>query len=148
MLTVTGLWFDHERTPVGLDHTPVFGWQLEGNCRNIRQTQYRLQVALTPDFAALLYDETCETGNSTAVHAAGLTLQSLQKYYARVQVWADTAAGPQQTLWSEPAVFITALMEPATVSRQPSGKPSLWARNSPKSAGNPPPVQWCARRSP
>lgn len=95
MLTVTGLWFDHERTPVGLDHTPVFGWQLEGNCRNIRQTQYRLQVALTPDFAALLYDETCETGNSTAVHAAGLTLQSLQKYYARVQVWADTAAGPQ-----------------------------------------------------
>ena len=46
MLTVTGLWFDHERTPVGLDHTPVFGWQLEGNCRNIRQTQYRLQVAL------------------------------------------------------------------------------------------------------
>ena len=31
MLTVTGLWFDHERTPVGLDHTPVFGWQLEGN---------------------------------------------------------------------------------------------------------------------
>lgn len=30
MLTVTGLWFDHERTPVGLDHTPVFGWQLEG----------------------------------------------------------------------------------------------------------------------
>ena len=106
MLTVTGLWFDHERTPVGLDHTPVFGWQLEGNCRNIRQTQYRLQVALTPDFAALLYDETCETGNSTAVHAAGLTLQSLQKYYARVQVWADTAAGPQQTLWSEPAVFI------------------------------------------
>lgn len=113
MLTVTGLWFDHERTPVGLDHTPVFGWQLEGNCRNIRQTQYRLQVALTPDFAALLYDETCETGNSTAVHAAGLTLQSLQKYYARVQVWADTAAGPQQTLWSEPAVFITALLDPA-----------------------------------
>ena len=47
MLTVTGLWFDHERTPVGLDHTPVFGWQLEGNSRNIRQTQYRLQVALT-----------------------------------------------------------------------------------------------------
>ena len=113
MLTVTGLWFDHERTPVGLDHTPVFGWQLEGNCRNIRQTQYRLQVALTADFAALLYDETCETGNSTAVHAAGLTLQSLQKYYARVQVWADTAAGPQQTLWSEPAVFITALLDPA-----------------------------------
>lgn len=113
MLTVTGLWFDHERTPVGLDHTPVFGWQLEGNCRNIRQTQYRLQVALTPDFAVLLYDETCETGNSTAVHAAGLTLQSLQKYYARVQVWADTAAGPQQTLWSEPAVFITALLDPA-----------------------------------
>ena len=113
MLTVTGLWFDHERTPVGLDHTPVFGWQLEGNCRNIRQTQYRLQVALTPDFAALLYDETCETGNSTAVHAAGLTLQSLQKYYARVQVWADTAAGSQQTLWSEPAVFITALLDPA-----------------------------------
>lgn len=83
--------------PLGLDHTPVFGWQLEGNCRNICQTQYRLQVALTPDFAALLYDETCETGNSTAVHAAGLMLQSLQKYYARVQVWADTAAGPQQT---------------------------------------------------
>ena len=113
MLTVTGLWFDHERTPVGLDHTPVFGWQLEGDCRSIRQTQYRLQVALTPDFAALLYDETCVTGNSTVVHAAGLTLQSLQKYYARVQVWADTAAGPQQTPWSEPAVFITALLDPA-----------------------------------
>ena len=30
-----------------------------------------------------------------------------------MQVWADTAAGPQQTLWSEPAVFITALLDPA-----------------------------------
>lgn len=50
MLTVTGLWFDHER-PRWAGPYPVFGWQLEGNCRNIRQTQYRLQVALTPDFA-------------------------------------------------------------------------------------------------
>lgn len=120
MLTVTGLWFDHERTPVGLDHTPVFGWQLEGNCRNIRQTQYRLQVAMTPDFAALLYDETCETGNSTAVHAAGLTLQSLQKYYARVQVWADTAAGP-----SRPCGANRRCSSPPCWTRQPSGKPSL-----------------------
>ena len=120
MLTVTGLWFDHERAPVGLDHTPVFGWQLEGNCRNIRQTQYRLQVALTPDFAALLYDETCETGNSTAVHAAGLTLQSLQKYYARVQVWADTAAGPQR-----PCGANRRCSSPPCWTRQPSGKPSL-----------------------
>lgn len=30
MLTVTGLWFDHERTPVGLDHTPVFGCSWKG----------------------------------------------------------------------------------------------------------------------
>ena len=121
MLTVTGLWFDHERAPVGLDHTPVFGWQLEGNCRNIRQTQYRLQVALTPDFAALLYDETCETGNSTAVHAAGLTLQSLQKYYARVQVWAQSAACPNPTQGSSPAVSSTATgttQSTATARRQ------------------------------
>ena len=92
MLTVTGLWFDHERTPVGLDHTPVFGWQLEGNCRNIRQTQYRLQVALTPDFAALLYDETCETGNSTAVHAAGPAPRSCCCPPASPVSWA-TATG-------------------------------------------------------
>lgn len=120
MLTVTGLWFDHERTPVGLDHTPVFGWQLEGNCRNIRQTQYRLQVALTPDFAALLYDETCETGNSTAVHAAGLTLQSLQNITFVCRFGPIPLLAP-----SRPCGANRRCSSPPCWTRQPSGKPSL-----------------------
>ena len=141
MLTVTGLWFDHEQAPVGLDHTPVFGWQLEGDCRDIRQTQYRLQVALTPDFAAPLYDETCVTGNSTAVHAAGLTLQSLQKYYARVRALADTAAGPSRPV-----------ERTGGVHHRPDGRNSrvenrVCERGIPETCGESP-VQWCAGRLP
>ena len=57
MLNVTKLTFDHETAPVGLDHAPVFGWQLTGDCRDIRQTMAQLQIAMTPDFAAPVFDE-------------------------------------------------------------------------------------------
>ena len=43
MLTVTGLWFDHERTPVGLDHTPVFGsWKGTAGTSARRSTACKL----------------------------------------------------------------------------------------------------------
>ena len=112
MLNVTKLTFDHETAPVGLDHAPVFGWQLTGDCRDIRQTMAQLQIAMTPDFAAPVFDEVLPGKNSIAVQAAGFAPRALTRYYARVRIKADTAAGPQTSDWSAPGSFVTALLDP------------------------------------
>ena len=112
MLNVTKLTFDHETAPVGLDHAPVFGWQLTGDCRDIRQTMAQLQIAMTPDFAAPVFDEVLPGKNSIAVQAAGFAPRALTRYYARVRIKADTAAGPQTSDWSAPGSFVTALLHP------------------------------------
>lgn len=112
MLNVTKLTFDHETAPVGLDHAPVFGWQLTGDCRDIRQTMAQLQIAMTPDFAAPVFDELLPGKNSIAVQAAGFAPRALTRYYARVQIKADTAAGLQTSDWSAPGSFVTALLDP------------------------------------
>lgn len=112
MLNVTKLTFDHETAPVGLDHAPVFGWQLTGDCRDIRQTMAQLQIATTPDFAAPVFDELLPGKNSIAVQAAGFAPRALTRYYARVQIKADTAAGLQTSDWSAPGSFVTALLDP------------------------------------
>lgn len=111
MLNVTKLTFDHETAPVGLDHAPVFGWQLTGDCRNIRQTMAQLQIAITPDFAAPVFDQVLPGKNSIAVQAAGFAPRALTRYYARVRIKADTAAGPQTSDWSAPGSFVTALLD-------------------------------------
>ena len=112
MLNVTKLTFDHETAPVGLDHAPVFVWQLTGDCRDIRQTMAQLQIAMTPDFAAPVFDELLPGKNSIAVQAAGFAPRALTRYYARVQIKADTAAGLQTSDWSAPGSFVTALLDP------------------------------------
>lgn len=112
MLNVTKLTFDHETAPVGLDHAPVFGWQLTGDCRDIRQTMAQLQIAITPDFAAPVFDEVLPGKNSIAVQAAGFAPRALTRYYARVRIKADTAAGLQTSDWSAPGSFVTALLDP------------------------------------
>ena len=112
MLNVTKLTFDHETAPVGLDHAPVFGWQLTGDCRDIRQTMAQLQIATTPDFAAPVFDEVLPGKNSIAVQATGFAPRALTRYYARVRIKADTSAGPQASDWSAPGSFVTALPVP------------------------------------
>ena len=112
MLNVTKLTFDHETAPVGLDHAPVFGWQLTGDCRDIRQTMAQLQIAMTPDFAAPVFDAVLPGRNSIAVQAAGFVPRALTRYYARVRIKADTAAGLQTSDWSAPGSFVTALLDP------------------------------------
>ena len=112
MLNVTKLTFDHETAPVGLDHAPVFGWQLTGDCRDIRQTMAQLQIAMTPDFAAPVFDAVLPGRNSIAVQAAGFVPRALTRYYARVRIKADTSAGPQTSDWSAPGSFVTALLDP------------------------------------
>ena len=56
MLTVTGLWFDHERTPVGLDIPRV---RLAAGRELPEHPPDAVPPASCPDpgFAALLYDE-------------------------------------------------------------------------------------------
>ena len=112
MLNVTKLTFNHETAPVGLDHAPVFGWQLTGDCRDIRQTMAQLQIAMTPDFAAPVFDQVLPGKNSIAVQAAGFAPRALTRYYARVRIKADTAAGLQTSDWSAPGSFVTALLHP------------------------------------
>lgn len=112
MLNVTKLTFGHETAPVGLDHAPVFGWQLTGDCRDIRQTMAQLQIAITPDFAAPVFDQVLPGKNSIAVQAAGFAPRALTRYYARVRIKADTAAGLQTSDWSAPGSFVTALLDP------------------------------------
>ena len=138
MMNVTKLTFDHETAPVGLDHAPVFGWQLTGDCRDIRQTMAQLQIAMTPDFAAPVFDELLPGKNSIAVQAAGFAPRALTRYYARVQIKADTAAGLQTSDWSAPGSFVTALLD-----QSGSGVRHSSVRRMPTPAGNPLPARWC-----
>lgn len=108
MLKITAVLADNRTMLVGTDRLPQFGWRLEADRRNVRQTSYQLQIAQEQDFSALVYDSgVVESGDSAHVRAA-FPLESLRRYFVRVRV----TAGQEQTEWSAPAVFITSLLEP------------------------------------
>jgi len=116
VLTPVHLTTERRSDPVGIGTAkPVFGWNLEASpagARNLRQSQYRIQVASS---AERLAQHTADLWDSGSVASpaywqlayAGAPLQSHTTYYWQAQVWDGGALpGP----WSRPARFTTGLL--------------------------------------
>ena len=109
MLKISRMLLDYQTDPVGLDHAPRFGWELESDRRNVAQRAYRLQVAEDALFGHVCFDSgRVESGESAHAAAPGLKLASARRYYARVRV----SDGTEESGWSEPTSFVTALLTP------------------------------------
>ena len=108
MLKIGRMHLDYQTNPVGLDHVPQFGWELESDRRNVVQKAFRLQAAQEPQFETVCFDSgRVESEESAHVLAPGMKLRPAEKYYARVRV----SDGTEESEWSEPASFVTALLK-------------------------------------
>jgi alpha-L-rhamnosidase len=108
MLKIGRIHLDYQANPVGLDHVPQVGWEIESDRRNTVQRTYRLQVALDPLFESLCYDSgRVESTESAHVCARGLEIRSADKYFVRVRI----SDGVEESGWSAPASFVTALLK-------------------------------------
>lgn len=117
-LTLGGQRVEQRVAPVGLDTpTPRFSWQLQGSTPGLRQTAYQVQVALSPnDFDApgkkLAWDSGwIASDQSHLVAYAGEALRSSTAYFWRVRIKNESAT---PSAWSEPARWVTGLLDPAT----------------------------------
>ena len=107
MLKINRIHLDYQTNPVGLDHVPQFGWEMESDRRNIVQKAYRLQAARDPLFETICYDSgRVESGESAHVFASDMEIRSAEKYYVRVRV----SDGIEESGWSEPSYFVTAFL--------------------------------------
>lgn len=110
MLKISRMHLDYQTNPVGLDHAPQFGWEIESERRNVIQQAYRLQVAADELFESVCFDSgRVESEESAHVVAPALKLASARKYYTRVRISDET----EESDWSEPTSFVTALLTAA-----------------------------------
>ena len=114
MLKITGIHIDYEKNPVGVSENPQFGWEIESDGRCVKQTSYRLLIAEDSEFEKIVYDsKTVQSKESAHVYAAGWEMDSLVKYFVRVEITAEGMArnGEKRTesALSAPSWFVTAL---------------------------------------
>lgn len=107
MLEISRMLMDYQTNPIGLDHVPQFGWEIKSDRRNVVQQAYRLQVSENASFDPVCWDSgRVESGESAHAAAPGLNLASARRYYARARV----SDGREESAWSAPAYFVTALL--------------------------------------
>lgn len=108
MLKVSEITIEYLRNPVGLDGRPWFGWILCSDKKNVNQEAYRLEIARDEDFETIVYESGwVKSRESIHVEAAGFCPASCKKYFVRVQVYD----GEEESSFSEPALFVTAVLE-------------------------------------
>ena len=102
--------------PVGIDsHKPRLSWKLKSSQPDQHQTAYRVLVASSPEKLAAGNGDLWDSGRIPSAQSAwipygGAALRSFQRAWWNVQVW-DAANAPG--VWSDPAEFTTALVDPA-----------------------------------
>ncbi len=102
---------EYRVNPLGIDvPEPRFFWKLRApQQRGVRQSAYRLQVALSATFDTPLWDSgVVNTGRSIQVVYGGETLRPRTHYHWRVQAWDSEGRSDG---WSEPAWLETGLMQ-------------------------------------
>jgi alpha-L-rhamnosidase len=111
-VSVTGLLCENRVNPLGLDVLqPRLTWLLSSNQRNVTQSAYELQVALSPGGKDAVWSSgKVSSGQSVHVPYGGKALQSGKRYYWKVRVW-DQAG--KASAWSEPANWEMGLLQPA-----------------------------------
>ena len=108
MLKVSEITIEYLKNPVGLDGRPWFGWILCSDKKNVNQEAYRLEIAGDENFKTMVYESGwVKSRESIHVEAAGFCPASCKKYFVRVQV----QDGEEQSSFSEPAFFVTAVLK-------------------------------------
>ena len=112
-VSIVGLRTEYKHNPFGIDVLkPRLSWQLASDRRNVLQTAYQIQVALSEtDLSAgrkLLWDST-KVNSDESVNRVyeGPALKSGQRYHWRVRVWDEQGISSP---WSEVAHWETGLL--------------------------------------
>lgn len=107
MLKIKRIHMDYERNPIGVSAMPQFGWELESDKKNVKQTSYCLQIAEDEAFENLVFDSGITKSEESAhIFVKDAELKSAKRYFVRVNV----SDGEEETGWSETADFVTALL--------------------------------------
>ena len=89
MLKIVNTRCEYRLNPLGLDNlVPRFFWQLAADAPRTLQDSYRIQVALDPDFANLVWDTgRVASDQSIQIPYAGSELQPKTRYWWHVRAW-------------------------------------------------------------
>ena len=118
MIEISRIYMDYETAPVGVSHMPQLGWELTSDRRNVKQSFYELQIAEDADFQKTVFESgRVESEESAHVCADGVSLAEAKRYFVRVK----TGDGQEESSWSSPASFVTAL----------AGKNGEWEEGAP-----------------
>lgn len=105
-MIISKLRCDSMENPVGFDFDrPSLSWLTEAEGTNKRQSAYRLQVSLSPDFSLPLFDSEKVLSDQSVGIRLEARLSPFTRYFWRVKVWDEKNT---QSDWSEPAFFETA----------------------------------------
>ncbi|MDE7477154.1 MAG: glycoside hydrolase family 78 protein [Lachnospiraceae bacterium] len=88
---ITDLTVNYETNPIGIEHTPLFGWHMEDNSEGQRQTAYRIVVAaslqLLEDQEYVWDSGRIESEIAAAIPYQGSELEAGKGYVWKVCVW-------------------------------------------------------------
>ncbi|KAF6659394.1 family 78 glycoside hydrolase catalytic domain [Paenibacillus polymyxa] len=104
MLKVKALRCEHLNNPIGLGCLkPRLSWQIESDNIYVFQKRFQLQVSIHPTFEPLIWNHFSYSEQSILFPYGGPPLESGQRYYYRVKVWAQGAGDiePEESEWSE-----------------------------------------------
>ncbi|MCM1064508.1 MAG: glycoside hydrolase family 78 protein [Eubacterium sp.] len=107
MLHIEKITVDHTQDPVGVTGTPGFAWILSSDRRSTMQASYRLEIALDEEFSRKVFEIEEETERSVHHRYADFLLQSLTRYYWRVEVMDNHG---EKSGFCAPGSFVTGLM--------------------------------------
>ncbi len=109
MIKIEKLMLNYEVNPIGITKATQFGWIIGSKYSDVLQTSYHLQVGKDEKLETVLFDSgLVKSEESVHVIAEGFTLESCTRYYFRVKITDNYG---NESLWSEPGVFVTALLD-------------------------------------
>lgn len=107
MVKINRVHMNYENPLIGAEEMPQFGWEIESSKRDVVQKSYQLQISENEKFEELVYDSGVVWSEESAhIRPQDVKLQSARKYFVRVKIQDQV----ETSLWSEPAYFLTALL--------------------------------------
>ncbi|MFL5741470.1 MAG: family 78 glycoside hydrolase catalytic domain [Flavisolibacter sp.] len=113
-LSVVHLSCENKNNPLGVDRTsPVLGWQIKSDQRNVLQTAYRILIAddsamLAKDKVNIWDSKKISSDQCVQVKYKGRKLSSVKTYFWKVMVWDNKN---QSSPWSEIAHWQMGLLQ-------------------------------------
>ncbi|WP_149093847.1 alpha-L-rhamnosidase [Paenibacillus terrae] len=104
MLKLKALRCEHLNNPIGLGcKKPRLSWQIESDKMYVSQKRFQLQLSVNPTFESLIWNHFAYSDQSILFPYEGPPLESGQRYYYRVKVWAQGAGDTEaeESKWSE-----------------------------------------------